>query len=164
MEERGPTTESAPLIPESISNIAAEPRRAPAAPVTVSDRSEDLRKVSQKRQPTQSLQTAPVEVKTPDGQSFRPTRRVREPIGGGSAQIGALFGDGSEDHEEAVREAEREQSKRRGIAAAEVTSKPVERKVTRPLSTSSSDNIQAPQSSSDGKMDVSGFRPTRRVR
>ena len=53
------------------------------------------------------------DVVTPDGEEFRPTRRVREPIGGGSAQITALFG--AVEEEDYTVEAARESARRRGL-------------------------------------------------
>ncbi|MCO5613775.1 hypothetical protein L7F22_068053 [Adiantum nelumboides] len=69
-------------------------------------------------QPTSASRRDPAlphnpDVVTPDGEEFRPTRRVREPIGGGSAQITALFGAVEEDDYTA--EAARESARRRGL-------------------------------------------------
>lgn len=54
------------------------------------------------------------EVVDVEGNVFRPTRRVREPIGGGSAQISALFG-GGDDAPDYAAEAARESARRRGL-------------------------------------------------
>ncbi|UZJ51734.1 hypothetical protein CBS101457_001054 [Exobasidium rhododendri] len=95
-----------------------------------------------------------IQVRTPDGEVFRPTRRVREPVGGGSVQIGALFGGESNDYDETVREAEKEQAKRRGIAVDETV--PVT--PLRPIENQQQEEVEAPSKAS------TVFRPTRRVR
>lgn len=107
---------------------------------------------------------ATLEVRTPDGEVFRPTRRVREPIGGGSAQLGALFGSGADDHDEVIREAEREAAKRRGIAQElRETGPPKVKSDQTPLQPSAAHNQQPTPVEVEEKAHTS-FRPTRRVR
>ena len=154
--------------PSPVEYMQADTPPAPVQSAATTEQSSWQSSLPTKAAPVPAPAHAPVEVKTAEGTTFRPTRRVREPIGGGSAQIGALFGDGSDDHDEAVREAEREHSKRRGISVPEPVShsiyssnnKLVGRKVTAPLSSSGSEN----QPAYEQKADIAVFKPTRRVR
>lgn len=111
---------------------------------------------------TSSDPPAVIEVKTADGNAFRPTRRVREPIGGGSAQIGALFGMGSDEHDEAVKEAERENARRRGLLVTETAPLKV-KEVEAPLQPSKMENQPVQTPAANGKPSTV-FRPSRRVR
>jgi hypothetical protein len=152
-------------VTEKIYNAVTAPAQAPiSAPAPVS-----LAPLPQQVVTTQALNETPasLEVRTPDGEVFRPTRRVREPIGGGSAQLGALFGNGSDDHDEIIREAEKEAAKRRGLAHQEVKdttqAAPNTKVVQAPLQPSTAQNQQA--RTVDVEEKTSGvFRPTRRVR
>ena len=97
------------------------------------------------------------------GAAFRPTRRVREPIGGGSAQVGQLLGSATEeDNYDPTSQTLAGGKGRRGMAARALDS-------TESGITSSRAQQQAPTSPdadalpvTDGSGDA--FRPTRRVR
>lgn len=105
--------------------------------------------------PAPAVERAPTEqqVLTPDGDVFRPTRRVREPVGGGSAQIGAIFGGGDDNTDEAAKESAR----RRGIVPAPApTTFPQDPAPSQPAAAA------APAFSADETTNT--FRPTRRVR
>lgn len=86
---------------DSTSAAAAAPSpSAPSAPLS-SRASNDTGYTASN---TQSSSAAKSSAFTPstgvtdaEGQAFRPTRRVREPIGGGSEQIAGLFGGGGGD-------------------------------------------------------------------
>lgn len=149
-------------VTEKIYNAVTAPAQAPiSAHAPVSDAP-----LSQKIVTTHALNETPasLEVRTPDGEVFRPTRRVREPIGGGSAQLGALFGNGGNDHDEIIREAEREAAKRRGLAHQELREAASNTKLEQaPLQPSTIQNQQAKSQEVEEK--TGGvFRPTRRVR
>ena len=88
---------------------------------------------------------------SPSTESFRPSRRVREPIGGGSAQISDLF---SGDADEFAREAARESARRRGLLQ--------ESKVQPQVHTESSNPTKSVEK--EVKKAENVFRPTRRVR
>ncbi|CAO1629075.1 unnamed protein product [Parajaminaea phylloscopi] len=142
-------------ITESSQPVAATPQ-APSA--------------STKDEPARSA-PAPVDgisgstdVRDVDGNAFRPTRRVREAVGGGSAQISALFGS----EEESVDSAS--SRSRPSDTAAAVAAEPARPQA---LSASTQQQRQASNTSSSnafvpstGVKDAEGndFRPTRRVR
>jgi hypothetical protein len=171
-ESKQPATlgseDSVMAVPEASSDPQPVPSDAsqPSMTSAPAPKSEQQAKETNGVTRVQQTSAAP-EVKTPDGQAFRPTRRVREPIGGGSAQIGALFGGGSDDYNDAVREAEREQAKRRGLAVQDA---PPVKQSQMPLS--SIENHQEQQSHQKQEQDSDSkplptaavFRPTRRVR
>lgn len=110
---------------------------------------------------------------TPTTESaFRPSRRVREPIGGGSALISALFGGSADDeerHNEAVREAARENARRRGLlqerATEQQTQSPELAKPSVKDSAAVPDAITAEIVDNRENIEkLEAFRPTRRVR
>jgi hypothetical protein len=156
-----PRTEPVPFaapnpVPRSFSPPQPLSQSVPQVPVEAKPSSDDLKVASNG-----------VQVRTPNGEVFRPTRRVREPIGGGSAQIGALFGGGgSDEYDEVVREAEMEQAKRRGLAvetaaaAAAAAAVPIAA-TTAPLR---SIENQQPQKVEAAQKPNAVFRPSRRVR
>lgn len=163
---------------EAPATFSAPPREAPSAPLqsqqAIQNPTVPAAPVEEKSAPpmdkempkamTSSDPSSAIEVKTADGNTFRPTRRVREPIGGGSAQIGALFGMGSDEHDEAVREAERENARRKGLLITQETvPSPKFREVESPLQPSKMENqpIQAPAINIKSS---TVFRPSRRVR
>lgn len=102
------------------------------------------------------------DVVTPDGEEFRPTRRVREPIGGGSAQITALFGAAEE--EDYTVEAARESARRRGLLQENTqeqnTSSYHKIKSDQPPIKTQFEQDQEQESMPPSKV----FRPSRRVR
>lgn len=101
-------------------------------------------------------------VVTPEGEEFRPTRRVREPIGGGSAQISALFGQTEED--DYTIEAARESARRRGLLQENKQQQNTD--FAKPKSVSDQPiKTQFEQDQEQESVPPSNvFRPTRRVR
>lgn len=99
------------------------------------------------------------------GEAWKPTRRVREAIGGGSAQIGALFGGDDHDDDQALREAEAEVRARRLGTGSSPQSKissqahPQPQKISEPA-----DRTRPPQEEPQQQGGAEKWRPTRRVR
>jgi len=135
------------------------PRQAPAAPVTASTpASSSSTDQSTATAPIQSQVTRGIVVDRTDasGEAWKPTRRVREPIGGGSAQIGALFGGDDHDDEQALRDAEASVRARRGVANSNSqSSQPEPAPVAQPRQAATKE----PESGAQEK-----WKPTRRVR
>ncbi|PWN87770.1 hypothetical protein FA10DRAFT_269064, partial [Acaromyces ingoldii] len=110
--------------------------------------------------PAPAVEPAPTQqqqVLTPDGDVFRPTRRVREPVGGGSAQIGAIFGGGDDNTDEAAKESAR----RRGLVPAPA---PAPAPTTFPQDPAPSQPAPAAAPAFSADETTNTFRPTRRVR
>lgn len=136
------------------------PREIPSAPIAPSKPAPVPSKPVETPRAEVKVQQEVQEVITSDGELFRPTRRVREAIGGGSAQIGALFDGGGDEYKEAVKEAEKEQARRRGLLVEEQVAAAEAQK---PLSTIVNDKHSTPATESTEKTSAA-FRPTRRVR
>ncbi|PWN35370.1 uncharacterized protein FA14DRAFT_160546 [Meira miltonrushii] len=113
---RSAPTPSAVVSPPAVEAApAVAPVPIPAAAAVVPSMPEPQPSVPQLTPASRRDPTLPhnPDVVTPDGEEFRPTRRVREPIGGGSAQITALFG--AVEEEDYTAEAARESARRRGL-------------------------------------------------
>lgn len=89
------------------------------------------------------------------GEAWKPTRRVREAIGGGSAQIGALFGGDDHDDDQALKDAEAQvRARRLGSNNENTTSQPQTQVNKEPV------RQAQPQPQQGGEK----WKPTRRVR
>ncbi|PWN44428.1 hypothetical protein IE81DRAFT_321322 [Ceraceosorus guamensis] len=124
-----------------------EPRRAPAPPTSSAGG---------------QLGEQKNVVRDPSGDAFRPTRRVRELIGGGSSGVTALFSE-ADDEEQAAAAAE--SARRRGLAPT--SSAPPPLTTAAPASTNqgeSAQDILAREQAEKAQSAQAGFRPTRRVR
>ena len=152
---------------------APAPAPAPAAvaaaeAISVPSQPKSVQPVQSEPEPASNV------VYTSSGDAFRPTRRVRELAGGGSAQITALFG-GDED-EQPTRprptNARVAQAPEPEPVQEEVPRRPAGTVVQSQANTAADDDFDAFGSGSagtyegvrnDAKMN-NGFRPTRRVR
>lgn len=162
-------TRPAPSPPAIVSPPVVETKAAPIpAPApkpthTVSPAAQAPVTTTSRRDP--ALPHNP-DVVTPDGEEFRPTRRVREPIGGGSAQITALFG--AVEEEDYTVEAARESARRRGLLQENTQQQNIPQATSSTLKSNPGQPIKTQFEQEQEQESVSPpsnvFRPSRRVR
>ena len=160
-----------------MSDDASPPAASSSAPAQQSVQSQQSFDV----EPTQQTQDSANVVYTSSGEVFRPSRKVRQLPGGGSAQVSALFGSEA-DHDEPASAASAPARKTAPVAPAPTSADDgFEPLGAAPARRVASGNVPAPKEShfyddvngekagvyegvrNDAVMN-NGFRPTRRVR
>ena len=109
-----------------------------------------------------NFNAAPVEVHDASGDVFRPTRRVREAIGGGSDLVAASLWGGGEEEEEDNIASVREKRSAQPAPAAVAPAGGKENAAPRPTALTQAE-LEA-QQKEFAQEKFQGFRPTRRVR